>query len=101
MFEQVVGIITRHDLTHERLHEIRHKKKAFAKRRNRNNNNNNKKGSVNADFSTTLIELSELDILICISCVMAVLVSSQLCHGTMLSHTISKSMALLGHAYIT
>lgn len=24
---KVIGIITRHDLTHEKLHEIRHKKK--------------------------------------------------------------------------
>lgn len=26
---KVIGIITRHDLTHEKLHEIRHKKKAL------------------------------------------------------------------------
>ena len=29
---QVVGLITRHDLTHERLHEIRHRKKAEDRR---------------------------------------------------------------------
>lgn len=28
---QVIGIITRHDLTHEKLHEIRHKKKRRAR----------------------------------------------------------------------
>jgi len=31
----VVGLITRHDLTHERLHEIRHRKKAEQKQQRR------------------------------------------------------------------